>query len=288
MATKPFSTLEIRLISHEDLEFAEQLLLAGYGGQPGRIPELNRLLEIQPDGWFFAWRDGQPSGMGGAVLYDYFAYLGMMVVLPSLQRQGIGRRIFEAILEWISYHDRHLALLDATEAGAALYRQYGFSAIDQVRQYICSQLPLNAHPSPSINEVTFADLPQLAEFDAPLFGSNRAKVFQTYLQDFQGRFLFKHSLDGQITGYLLAQPNRLGAWAALTPDDASELLEAAFALPFEGEVNVIVPAVNQWAEKILASAGFQFEHALSHMANGLVSIPRRRDLIYGQISFAVG
>jgi len=288
MSPSPLSTIEIRNMKEDDFLDAEQLLLAGYGGSPGRIPELKRLMEIQPDGWFIALRDGQPSGMGGAVIYDHFAYIGMMVVLPHLQRQGIGRRIFETILEWIARYNCRLALLDATEAGAALYRHYGFQEVDQARQYICQNPSHPSHPSPYVHAATIADLAKLAEFDAPLFGSNRERVFQAYWKDYQDRCLIKLDSNGHIRGYLIAQPNRLGAWAALTPDDASELMESAFALPFEGEVNVIAPAANKHAEQVLAAAGFRFERALPHMASNLEPIPRRRDLLYGQISFAIG
>ncbi|MGB9585846.1 MAG: GNAT family N-acetyltransferase [Anaerolineales bacterium] len=288
MCPSPISTIAIRLMKEDDFLDAEQLLLAGYGGSPGRVAELERLLTIQPDGWFFACIGDQPVGMGGAVLYDRFAYIGMMVVLPAWQRQGIGRKIFEHILDWIERNKIPLALLDATEAGAALYRQYGFNEVDQACQYICVQSPTVSHPSPLVNLATMQDIPELAEFDRPLFGANRMRVFQTYLKDYPERFFIKRDEQGRIRGYLLAQSSRLGAWAALTSDDAFDLVEAALSLPFEGELNVIAPAANPSVAQLLAQLGFRFERALPHMASKNEYINRHRDLIYGQISFAIG
>ena len=280
--------INIRLMKEADLEVAEQLLVAGYGGSTGRIPELKRLLKIQPDGWIFACQNDQPVGLGGSVIYDHFAYIGMMVVLPQMQRHGIGRKIFESILARINEYKCDLALLDATESGAALYQHYGFKPVDQACQYVNLQPSVISHPCPAIDLVSSRDLKELAEFDAPLFGSNRLRVFQAYWDDFKERFLFKHNSKGEISGYLLALPSRIGPWAALTPEDAGELMEAAFVFHFDNEVSVIAPAANPNAERIFTEAGFQFSRALPHMANKAVNIARRRDLIYGQTSFAIG
>ncbi len=287
MTSLPLS-LEFHLIQPSDLEIVEEMVLAGFGGSPGRQSELNRLLKLQPDSWFIARRGADPVGMGGAMLYDHFAYINMMIVFPQAQRQGIGSAVFEHILSLLDRRGYPLALLDATPMGEPLYRKYGFVEIDQARQFLCQQPPHRQHPHPSIDALSAKDLPEVAAFDAPIFGANRLKVFEAFLADYPGRLLAKRSPRGEISGYLLAQPSRLGPWSALTPDDAADLMDAALSLPFQNTLDVIVPAANPHAEALFLASGFHFERALPHMKRGTFSVTPQRHLLYGQTSFALG
>lgn len=281
-------SLEFHLIQSSDLEVVEQMVLAGFGGSPGRQVELNRLLKLQPDSWFIARSGDDPLGMGGAVLYDNFAYINMMIVFPEAQRQGIGSAIFECILSLLDQRGYSLALLDATQMGEPLYRKYGFIQIDLARQYLCDQPQRNAHPHPQITDLAPTDLPELANFDTPIFGANRLKVFEAFSRDYPGRLLVKRNRQGEISGYVLAQSARLGPWAAKAPEDAADLMEAALHLPFEGAVDIIAPAANPYAEALFLSSGFHFERALPHMKRGNYIITPQRNLLYGQTSFALG
>ncbi len=282
------SSIYIRPIQPQDLGRAKQILDAGYGEAPGRENELKRLLRIQARGWFFACRGKEPVGMGGAILYDRFAYIGMMAVLPQFQRQGYGRAIFEHVLDWLREQSCVTYLLDATPAGAALYRQYHFAELDSARQYICSQPPSRSHPSPTVDVVGKHELTDIVAFDRPCFGANRGRLLQVYLEDYPERFFVKRDPQGKIAGFLIAQSQRLGPWVARSIEDAEALLEAALTLSFDGEINVIAPAANAHAETLLQTYGFTFLRALPHMGGGLLPSPCRRELIYGQTSFALG
>ncbi|GAB4480245.1 MAG: hypothetical protein Kow0088_21680 [Anaerolineales bacterium] len=278
----------IRPIKREDLPRAKEILDAGYGEAPGRENELRRLLRIQSEGWFFACQGMQAVGMGGAILYDHFAYIGMMAVLPAYQRQGIGRAIFEHVLDWLREQGCLTYLLDATPAGAALYRQYHFVELDQARQYVCTQPPRGTHASARVDLVRESDLAELMAFDRDLFGADRERLVRVYLADFSDRFLIKRDLNGKVCGFLLAQPQRLGPWMARSVEDAADLLAAALALPFEGEINVIAPAANPFAQALFEQNNFHLLRALPHMGWGKLPSPCQRQFIYGQTSFALG
>lgn len=275
-------------IQAKDLAKAKEILDAGYGEAPGRENELKRLFRIQSEGWFFACREQDPVGMGGAILYDRFAYIGMMAVLPAFQRQGYGRAIFEHILDWLRKQGCTTYLLDATPAGAALYRQYHFTELDFACQYVCNQPSVRDHPSPRVDLLREDQLPELVAFDRQYFGADRERLLRVYLADYPDRCLVKRDAKGRIRGFLIAQVQRPGPWVACTVDDATDLLEAALFLPFEGEVNVIAPAANPYAESLFQSFGFQFLRALPHMGRGLLPSPCQRQFIYGQTSFALG
>jgi len=172
-ASRAKLSLSIRPIKKEDLPRAKEILDAGYGEAPGREHELQRLLRIQSEGWFFACRGKETVGMGGAIRYDSFAYIGMMAVLPAFQRQGYGRALFEHILDWLREQGCLTCLLDATPAGANLYRQYHFVELDQARQYVCKQPPGGFRPSPRVDLVNERDVADVLAFDRKLFGADR-------------------------------------------------------------------------------------------------------------------
>ncbi len=281
-------SISIQPIKKEDLPKAKEILDAGYGEAPGRENELRRLFRIQSEGWFFACRGKDPVGMGGAILYDNFAYIGMMAVLPAFQRQGYGRAIFEYVLDWLRNKGCLTYLLDATPAGANLYRQYHFVELDQARQYVCPQPPRGFHFSARVDLVSEGDLADLLTFDRELFGADRERLMRVYLADFRDRFLIKRDSQGKICGFLLAQPQRPGPWIARSIEDAADLLEAALSLPYEGEINVIAPAANPYAEALFEHYGFHFLRALPHMGWGRLPSPSQRQFIYGQTSFALG
>lgn len=275
-------------IQAKDLAKAKEILDAGYGEAPGRENELKRLFRIQPEGWFFACRGKEAVGMGGAILYDRFAYIGMMAVLPAFQRQGYGRAIFEHVLDWLRQQGCMTYLLDATPAGAALYRQYHFTELDFARQYLCSQPPQSTHPSPRIDLLTEDQITELVVFDRQFFGADRERLLRVYLADYPNRFLVKRNVHGKVSGFLVAQAQRPGPWVACSIDDAADLLEAAFTLTFDGDINVIAPAANPHAESLFRQYGFQLMRELPHMGWGLLPSPCQRQFIYGQTSFALG
>lgn len=286
MKTNP--SVRIYPIRMNDLGKAKKILDAGYGEAPGRDNELKRLLRIQREGWFFACHEEEPVGMGGAILYDQFAYIGMMAVLPAFQRQGYGRAIFEHVLDDLRKKGCLTYLLDATPAGAALYRQYHFIELDSASQYSSHELPKIAHLSPKIDLLGDDHMSELVAFDQRYFGANRERLLRVFAADYPNRCFVKRDAQGKICGYLIAQSQRIGPWVACTVDDAGDLLEAAMSLSFEGDVNIITPALNPHAENLFQPYGFQLLRSLPHMGGGRLPSPCRREFIYGQTSFALG
>ncbi len=94
-------SLVVRTMTAADLEAADEIAVAAYGGPHRRRGELARYLSLQPAGWMPAVRDGTPAGLGGAIVYGPFAYIGLMAVHPLQQRQGIAQAILERLLAWV-------------------------------------------------------------------------------------------------------------------------------------------------------------------------------------------
>src|SRR5712691_7416587 len=109
-----------------ELEATDEVVMAAYNVQHSRKKALRRYLALQPDGSFLAKHNSTVIGFGAAIDYGPFAYIGLMSVHPSVQKQGIGRLLLERLLDWLDERGCATLLLDATPLGAALYERYGF------------------------------------------------------------------------------------------------------------------------------------------------------------------
>ena len=280
--------LSIRSMTCADLEAAGAIVMAAFESAYSRTDEVRRYLTLQPDGWLLATVDDRPVGTVGALDYGPYAYISLLAVHPSAQRHGIGLTLMEHILAWLDARGCPMALLDATDYGAPLYRRLGFVEDDGtlvLGRHAAAVLPHSAAPARTLQPM---DLPALARFDAPIFGAAREAVLASYLADAPGRAFVTHNAAGQITGYLLAQTRALGPWVACADAVAEVLLAAALALPFAGGPDVAVPASNAPALSLLRRHGFRVTRSLRHMRRGGRGVPSRRTLIYGQASLAIG
>lgn len=281
-------SLLVRPLTPADLEAADEIAVAAYGGPRRRRSELARYLALQPDGWALAVYDGRPAGLGGAVVYGPFAYIGLMAVHPALQRQGIARAIMDYLLTWLREQRCPVALLDASAAGQPLYTSLGFMEDDEVVAFMYEE---SGAPPIATREVCVAgesDLTDLAAFDAAIFGASRQRMLASYLADGAGRAFLTRDAAGTIDGYLIGQEHTLGPWMARSPQDAEALLAHALALPFAESLRVLVPAANRDAPRLLERCGFKAQRTLSHMRLGEPRSPVHRALVYGQASFALG
>ena len=90
--------ISIRALTFADIPDADRILCAAFRTKDSRATELHRYLTLQSDGWFAAEIENKLVGTVGAVVYDTFAYLGLMAVDPSVQRQGIARQLMQHAL----------------------------------------------------------------------------------------------------------------------------------------------------------------------------------------------
>ena len=283
--------LFIRQLTVSDLERADEILDSAFGAAESRQPELQRYLTLQPDGWFIAAKDdGLPIAMVGTLNYGAFAYVGMMAVHQSVQREGIGKALMEYLLVDLHAKGCPIVLLDASESGRPLYLQLGFQEEGRANVYILPDFtPFFCSRGCQVEPIQPDNLEELAAFDLPIFGADRSKCFKMLQDELAGRaFLTRDSKD-KISGFLFAQSSgRIGPWSANNPEDARELLKAALSLPYQFLPRVISPSKNKAAEYLLDEAGFILERGCTHMRLGGQKAPGQRQLIYGQHSLAIG
>jgi GNAT superfamily N-acetyltransferase len=280
----------IRPLTEADFPAADDILRAAFGAPHSFKADLQRCMALQPDGWLFATYAGSPAGMVGAVDYGDFAYVGLMAVHPALQSRGIGRALLQRLLAWLDARGTPAALLDATEAGRPLYASLGFVEQDQTCVFEQQEQEPFAGYTDRVRPLQPQDIRSLVEFDTPIFGTAREAVFRTFLatEGPERFFVVEDEQGGQVSGYLCAQSQRIGPWAARRPEDAEALLQRALSLPYAEVPRVLAPQSNRAAADLLERHGFQLVRAIRHMQRGGSRHPGHRELLYGQASFAIG
>lgn len=281
-------SLSIRSLSQDDLENADAILQSAFQSSDSRLIDLHLYRKIQPDGWFLALQNGTPVGIVGATNYATFAHVGMMAVHPHAQRQGVGLALMQHLLAWLDRQHVPCVLLDASAAGQPLYEKLGFVAYDQV--YVLQRRSgLSFHDyTPQVGPVSIRDLDELIACDTGIFGADRGRVLHALLTTFPERAFMLRDEEGQITGYIFAQQNRIGPWGVQRSQDAEVLLQAALSLPYAGTVSVVAPEENRAAVELLSRYGFETVRVNRHMGRGASVPPRQRSRIYGQTSLALG
>jgi GNAT superfamily N-acetyltransferase len=279
--------MNIKPITIENLSEADDILCSAFESNCSMMADLARLLRIEPEGFLLGYYQDRPAGTVGAVHYGPFAYLGMMAVTRQAQHRGIGRALLEAILARLDEREVPVILLDATLSGKPLYLRSGFEMDDQVRQFVRQEESPLPTLSPHIRPFVPGDLPAVVDFDEPIFGAHRGAVLKEFLRDYPDRaFIFEEQ--GRISGFLIAQEQRIGPWTAANLATAEELLKAALQLPFQDPPKVLIPTSNQAGAAMLVRYGFLLQDTLDHMRRGGSVNPIQRQQIFGQASFALG
>lgn len=278
----------IRALTEADDEQANDLLNLAFQSSTNRLNDLRLYRLLQPDGWFAACLDGRLIGTVGAVNYGAVAHVGFMTVHPDQQHQGIGRMLMEHVLAWLESKSVPLVTLDASKKGFPLYEKLGFVTLDETATFERQIMSDRASVPSGVQQVTPAELDELAELDSPIFGVNRHKVFQTLLGIYPSRAFLTRGADGRVSGYIFAQANRIGPWVMMQPGHEEQLLQAALTLDYEAPVSVCVPSVNQKAVVLLQQHGFEKARAGRHMSKGSVTLPGDRTKVFAQTSMGAG
>lgn len=165
--------------------------------QPEDIPaarELSRQQEWphRAVDWEFLFRQGsgfvaEASGevVGTTMVWPYgedAANLGMVIVSPKMQGQGIGRRLMEAGLEGLG--DRSVRLT-STEEGRPLYTKFGFQPVGRIFQHqgLVDSVPLVAlRPNERVRPAGRNDRSTVAELDRRATGADRGKLISSILE----------------------------------------------------------------------------------------------------------
>lgn len=174
---------------------------------PHRVEDWGFLLRIGQG--LVAEQDGAIVGtvMGWAYGVDA-ASLGMVIVDPARQGQGIGRKLMEAMIDRL---DGRAIMLNATEEGLPLYRKLGFESVGTIHQHqgAAFSLPIaSLGADERVRPMGRRDHAVLAELDRKATGLERGAMIAEMLGDrARGVMLAR---DGEAIGFALFRRFGLG------------------------------------------------------------------------------
>lgn len=286
-------TTSLRVMRLDDLPAVNMLLRLAYRNENDYLPRLRRQIELEPEGWLVTEREGALTGCGGVTMMGAAGYIGLVGVDPACQRQGIATTLMKALIGWARARGCATILLDASPAGKPLYLGMGFVEDDIVRVWqraADAPRPLPDTPRTPLQPYHERDLGAIIAFDAACYGAPRDRIVAGYIADDPVMVTLTRDQAGALTGYLVVQraSHMVGPWVASSRDAAQTLLLDALARHLDAMAIIMAPGANQHAAESLCAAGFTVNRTLTHMRLGAPLAPERRQLVYGQISFALG
>ena len=258
-------------------------LMAAAFGNPRFGPTVARLSRMPNAAIHVLEADGALRAGAAVVDYGQVAYLGIVGTDPAMQGRGFGRRIVEAALAPVPA-DR-VILLDASPSGAPLYEKLGFIDVD-ASVVLEAQGPVEAPPVPGLAPMAAADLPDVAAYDAAVFGADRATGLRELFREHPAGMVCRR--DGRVVGYGLRHPDRVGPVLAEDQDTAAALVAALSARAPAGPMTITVPSSHAAMLDHLHRSGVPELRRLRHMRRGGDRHPSDRGRIAAMASFHLG
>ncbi|MFB6295814.1 MAG: GNAT family N-acetyltransferase [Halobacteriales archaeon] len=248
-----------------------------------------RLLDLFPE-TCFAGRIGDDLVATStlAPYGDAVGWIGMVLVEENYRRRGYGGRIFERALDAGLERDLGVIGLDATDAGAAVYEEYGFEPVTGIDRWEGIPEPPDSGP----DESAMREAPPAAEitaFDERRLGVDRSALL-THLLESADSTGFVLEREGEIAAYAIARPGRtcgqVGPVVGRDTEDVSALL-ASIASRLDGRT--IVDGIREESTvSLLESAGFEVQRRLNRMTHEEPAPALMGDGVVGAAGFEWG
>lgn len=252
------------------LDFEAAMSLKTAAGWNQTRNDWENFYALRPAGCFVAVRLGKVIGTVTSINYENrFSWIGMVLVSPEEQRQGIGTKLMARALE--SLTECETIKLDATPAGKKVYDQLGFQD-----EYRLARMIRRTGPKPEtdsrccIRAISENDLEALAVFDTPVFGANRAEVLKCWYQA-APEFALGAFENQQITSFCLGRHgtnfDHIGPLVCQTLAQAQQLLVAVLRMTDRPLVLDTGIFTRDW-QKILSELGFEQQREFIRMFKG--------------------
>lgn len=232
-------------------------------------------------GWGIALGDGTLAASTLVLPYGGFAWVSMVLVLPSQRRQGFATRLLRIALEDLK--QRALTpILDATPAGRAVYVQEGFVDTWGFRRFELRRALAAPERPTGVRALRESDWPRLLELDARAFGASREPLLRALAARLAQAALVCDGSAG-LQGFLLGREGRealqLGPLVARDAGTARALLAAALTAvwpPLYLDLVDREPGLGAWLE----SLGFAFQRPFTRMVRCAPRAPGEAGLVF--------
>jgi GNAT superfamily N-acetyltransferase len=224
------------------------------------------------DDWRLMLGEGEAIGqfaaagelVASALILPYgerLAWIAMVLTGEPYRGQGLATRNLQWALERCRQRQL-IAGLDATPAGAEVYRPLGFEEVCGLQRMVADppRPQRSLRREAAIRPVQAArDLDAIARLDTRMFGAERRRLL-AYLSRSQPRRALLAEARGELAGFVLARAGRIslhvGPLVARSAHVASLLLAQAL-VGAAGPVSIDVPSAQTGFVEALEGAGFE-------------------------------
>lgn len=230
--------------------------------------DLQIFLQLSPDNCRVAVKVNKIVGSVTTIRYQQaFSWIGMLLVDPSCQRQGIGMQLLLEAL-YILKTDETVKL-DATPAGREVYRKMDFQDEFHLSRM---QLTTNQKPQTTLaRPIQQQDLEQIAIFDQDIFGAGRQRLLN-WIHAGAPELAFVVEEGTEITGYCLGRKGysfiQIGPVIAKDSSIAQHLVSAALMHCSGQPVILDIPHHDPQWRAWLTSIGFSEQRPFIRMYRG--------------------
>lgn len=259
--------IEIRLLRELDLPAALRLKELAKWNQTEN--DWLRLLHLEPSGCFCATIDGEVVATTTITTYGHeLAWIGMVLVDPKRRQLGIGTKLMNAALEYLSKAGVATVKLDATAAGRPLYEKLGFKEESLIERWEgIAGAGVNSCPTLDI-----AERSEVRVLDRTSFGVDRSKLIEMLIDDCNVTPLIAKAADGRLIGYGLARNGTaavyVGPLLATNSEGATTLLDGLLSQMPGRRVYIDLNTQFEDGRRILAERGFVKQRDLIRMSYG--------------------
>jgi len=202
-----------------------------------------------------------------ALPYDNgFGYISMVIVDPSWRRRGLARRLMGECIDILRAQQR-AALLDATPAGALVYRDLGFAELATTQRW---EGEGGGDARGGADRLTPDDVDRLIAADATAFGSPRRFLLEDFLRR-EGTRAWGYG-DGYVVVRRGHRAMQVGPLVASSDEAACVLLATAIA---EARGTVFLDLFAPWhgVAALLEARGFTRQRPFVRMALDRATLP---------------
>lgn len=234
----------LRHMTPDDIPAAVRLAQAV--GWPHDARDFARLLHWSPDGCFCV-EEADHGVIGTVTTTPYgseLAWIGMLIVQPDRQRQGIGEQLMRAALDHLIAHNIQRIMLDASDAGRPLYERMGFRRVGKIERW---EGRASTYLGPRARRMRENDLDAVIALDRQLFGVDRRHILRRLWEEFPDLAWVDapgETPEGFLMGRRMQPALHLGPWMGWSTATAERLLRVAFEQLQGTHVTLNIPDAN--------------------------------------------
>jgi hypothetical protein len=146
---------------------------------------------------------------GLTVEFAHFGWISMILVTAPYRRRGLATQLMGRCVDALASR-RLVPALDASPDGREVYRRLGFRDVGNSTRLVGTLASEAKNTASDIFELTAAELPEIAAFDAQSSGTDRTTLLHHLWQRYPAA-AYGARRQGRIACFVLARPGRMSA-----------------------------------------------------------------------------